>query len=193
MSEAELRKVDRVIFTACGTSWHAGLIGEYLMEQFVKLPCEVEYAAEFRYRHPIVTENTLVIAISQSGETADTMGAVWEAKSRGAKVLAICNVEGSTIARESNGVLYTFAGPEIGVASTKAFTSQLAVIYLFTLYLASLKGQLNKTEVERMLNDISELPQKIELILDQEDKIEKVSEKLYKTNNALYLLRAHSS
>jgi glutamine---fructose-6-phosphate transaminase (isomerizing) len=189
MSDEDLKKVDRVIFTACGTSWHAGLIGEYLMEQFVKLPCEVEYAAEFRYRHPIVNENTLIIAISQSGETADTMGAVWEAKSRGAKVLGICNVEGSTIARESDGVLYTFAGPEIGVASTKAFTSQLVVIYLFTLYMAALKGQLNRSEMEKMLNDLSEIPQKIELILDQEEKIEKVSEKLYKNNNALYLGR----
>lgn len=184
-----LKKVNRVVFTACGTSWHAGLIGEYLIEQFVKLPCEVEYAAEFRYRHPIVDENTLVIAISQSGETADTMGAVWEAKSRGAKVLSICNVEGSTIARESDGVLYTFAGPEIGVASTKAFTSQLVVIYLFTLYFAAIKGELNKNEIEKMLNDLAEIPQKIELILDQEEKIQKVSEKLAKSNNALYLGR----
>ncbi len=189
LTDAALKKVDRVIFTACGTSWHAGLIGEYLIEQFVKVPCEVEYAAEFRYRHPIVDENTLIIAISQSGETADTMGAVWEAKSRGAKVLSICNVEGSSIARESDGVLYTFAGPEIGVASTKAFTSQLVVIYLFTIYLAALKGQLNRSDAEKMLNDLSEIPQKIELILDQEDKIERLSEKLYKNNNAMYLGR----
>jgi len=189
LSDAALKKVNRIIFTACGTSWHAGLIGEYLMEQFVKIPCEVEYAAEFRYRHPIVDENTLVIAISQSGETADTMGAVWEAKSRGAKVLGICNVEGSTIAREADGVIYTFAGPEIGVASTKAFTSQLVVIYLFTIYLASLKGQLSRAESEKMLNDLAEIPQKIELILDQEEKIERVSEKLYKNTNAMYLGR----
>jgi glutamine---fructose-6-phosphate transaminase (isomerizing) len=189
ITEEMLKKVNRVVFTACGTSWHAGLIGEYLIEQFVKIPCEVEYAAEFRYRHPIVDENTLVIAISQSGETADTMGAVWEAKSRGAKVLSICNVEGSTIARESDGVLYTFAGPEIGVASTKAFTSQLVVIYLFTLYFAAIKEKLNKSEIEKMLNDLAEIPQKIELILDQEEKIAKVSERLAKSNNALYLGR----
>ncbi len=189
LDESIFRDINRVVFTACGTSWHAGLIGEYLIEQFVKIPCEVEYAAEFRYRHPIVDERTLVIAISQSGETADTIGAIWEAKSRGAKVLGICNVEGSTIARESDGVLYTYAGPEIGVASTKAFTTQLAMIYLFSIYLANIRGEISHADVEKMIRDLSEIPQKVELLLSQEEKIEQLSEKLYKTTNALYLGR----
>ena len=185
----ELGKINRVVFTACGTSWHAALIGEYLIEQFVKIPCEVEYAAEFRYRHPVVDENTLVIAISQSGETADTMGAVWEAKSRGAKVLSICNVVGSSIARESDGVLYTYAGPEIGVASTKAFTTQIVIIYLFSIMLGVIKGSVSQNESEKMVKELYELPQKVELILAQESKVEALSEKLYKSTNALYLGR----
>jgi glucosamine--fructose-6-phosphate aminotransferase (isomerizing) len=189
MDEKELRKFNRVVFTACGTSWHAGLIGEYMIEQFVKIPCEVEYAAEFRYRHPVVDENTLVIAISQSGETADTMGAVWEAKSRGAKVISICNVEGSSIARESDGVMYTYAGPEIGVASTKAFTTQIVVIYLFSLMLGVIKGSIPQTEAEKMIKDLYELPLKVEIILAGENKIEALSEKIYKNTNALYLGR----
>jgi glucosamine--fructose-6-phosphate aminotransferase (isomerizing) len=189
IDKKELAKINRIVFTACGTSWHAGLIGEYLIEQFVKIPCEVEYAAEFRYRHPVVDENTLVIAISQSGETADTMGAVWEAKSRGAKVLAICNVVGSSIARESDGVLYTYAGPEIGVASTKAFTTQIVIIYLFSIMLGVIKGTVSQNEAEKMVKELYELPQKVELILAQESKVELLSEKLYKSNNALYLGR----
>jgi glucosamine--fructose-6-phosphate aminotransferase (isomerizing) len=185
----ELSKINRVVFTACGTSWHAALIGEYMIEQFVKIPCEVEYAAEFRYRHPVVDENTLVIAISQSGETADTMGAVWEAKSRGAKVLSICNVAGSSIARESDGVLYTYAGPEIGVASTKAFTTQIVMIYLFSIMLGVIKENISQSESEKMVKDLYELPQKVELILANESKVEALSEKLYKSTNALYLGR----
>ncbi len=149
----------------------------------------MEYAAEFRYRHPVVDEKTLVIAISQSGETADTMGAVWEAKSRGAKVISICNVEGSSIARESDGVMYTYAGPEIGVASTKAFTTQIVVLYLFSLMLGVIKGSISQAEAEKMINDLYELPLKVEMILSAEDKVEKLSEKLYKNTNALYLGR----
>lgn len=189
IDKSELAKINRVVFTACGTSWHAGLIGEYLMEQYAKLPCEVEYAAEFRYRHPIVDENTLVIAISQSGETADTIGAIWEAKSRGAKVVSICNVVGSTIARESDGVLYTYAGPEIGVASTKAFTTQIAIIYLFSIMMGMIKGQISKSEEEKMLSDLAEIPQKLELTLSLEKDIEDLSEKMYNCTNALYLGR----
>jgi glucosamine--fructose-6-phosphate aminotransferase (isomerizing) len=189
IDKKELAKINRVVFTACGTSWHAGLIGEYMIEQFVKIPCEVEYAAEFRYRHPVVDSNTLVIAISQSGETADTMGAVWEAKSRGAKVISICNVLGSSIARESDGVLYTYAGPEIGVASTKAFTTQIVVIYLFSIMLGVLKNSITPSEAEKMIKDIFELPQKVELILMNESKVEALAEKLYKSTNALYLGR----
>lgn len=188
-SEEEARKINRVVFTACGTSWHAGLVGEYLIEQFVKIPSEVEYAAEFRYRHPIVDENTLVIAISQSGETADTLGALWEAKAQGAKVISICNVVGSSIARESHGIIYTYAGPEIGVASTKAFTTQLTVIYLFALLLAKMRGSMPAQEIQKMILDLLEIPDKIERILLKEKDIEAISEKYYKATNALFLGR----
>ncbi len=188
-TEEEAKKINRIVFTACGTSWHAGLVGEYLVEQFVKIPSEVEYAAEFRYRHPIVDENTLVIAISQSGETADTLGAIWEAKAQGAKVISICNVVGSSIARESHGVMYTYAGPEIGVASTKAFSTQLTMIYLFALYLAKKRGAMPLNEVQKMISDLIEIPDKIERILLQEKTIEKVASKFYKASNALFLGR----
>jgi len=142
MSPAELRAITRVVITACGTSWHAGMIGEYLIEELARIPVEVEYASEFRYRNPILEPGTVVIAVSQSGETADTLAAMREAKRRGARVLGVCNVVGSTIARESGGGVYIHAGPEIGVASTKAFTSQVAALALLTLYLGRL-GELS--------------------------------------------------
>ena len=138
-NEDELKNIDRIIIVACGTSWHSALLGEFMLEELAKIPVEVEYASEFRYRNPIINENTLVIAISQSGETADTIAAIREAKKRDAKVISIVNAKGSSIARESDSVLYTYAGPEIGVASTKAFTSQLVVLYLFTLFMANLR------------------------------------------------------
>jgi len=188
-TEEEARQINRVVFTACGTSWHAGLIGEYLIEQFVKIPAEVEYAAEFRYRHPIVDENTLVIAITQSGETADTLGAVWEAKAQGAKVISICNVVGSSIARESHGVIYTQAGPEIGVASTKAFTTQLTIIYLFALWLAKKRGTISLSEAKKMIADLIEIPDKIERLLLKEKEIEAIAERFHSSNNALFLGR----
>lgn len=188
-TEEEARKINRIVFTACGTSWHAGLVGEYLIEQFVKIPSEVEYAAEFRYRHPIVDENTLVIAISQSGETADTLGAVWEAKAQGAKVISICNVVGSSIARESHGVIYTQAGPEIGVASTKAFTTQLTVIYLFALYLAKKRGSMPLHDVQKMIADLIEIPDKLERVLLREPEIEAIAQKYCSATNALFLGR----
>ncbi|MBI5700290.1 glutamine--fructose-6-phosphate transaminase (isomerizing) [Candidatus Saganbacteria bacterium] len=188
-TEEEAKKVNRIVFTACGTSWHAGLIGEYLVEQLLRIPSEVEYAAEFRYRHPIVDENTLVIAISQSGETADTLGAIWEAKAQGAKVISICNVVGSSVARESHGVIYTYAGPEIGVASTKAFTTQLTVIYLFALFLAKKRGSIPLSEVQKMISDLMEVPDKLERVLLREKDIEKIAGKYYKANNALFLGR----
>jgi glucosamine--fructose-6-phosphate aminotransferase (isomerizing) len=189
LSDDEIQKVSRVVFTACGTSWHAALVGEYLFEQFARIPSEVEYAAEFRYRHPIIDENTLVIAITQSGETADTLGAVWEAKAQNAKVISICNVMGSSIARESHGVVYTNAGPEIGVASTKAFTTQLTVIYLLAILFGKRKGTIGENEAIKFINDLIEIPQKLEQTLFQEDEIEKIAEKFHKANNALYLGR----
>ena len=189
LTDEEIKRINRVVFTACGTSWHAGLVGEYLFEQFAKIPAEVEYAAEFRYRHPIIDENTLVVAITQSGETADTLGAVWEAKAQNAKVIAICNVVGSSIARESHGVVYTNAGPEIGVASTKAFTTQLTVIYLLAILFGKRRGVIGESEAVKYISDLIELPQKLELVLQKEKEVEKIAERLYTANNALYLGR----
>ena len=189
LTEEEIFNIDRIVFTACGTSWHAGLVGEYLMEEFVKVPSEVEYAAELRYRHPVMNDKTLVIAISQSGETADTLGAVWEAKSRNAKVISICNVVGSSIARESHGVIYTHAGPEIGVASTKAFTTQLAVIYLLTIYLGKIRNTISDAEAKKMVEDLLEVPNKIEEILEREDQVKDIASRYFKSTNALYLGR----
>lgn len=189
LTDEEMRKINRVVFTACGTSWHAGLIGEYLFEQLAKLPAEVEYAAEFRYRSPIIDDKTLVIAITQSGETADTLAAVWEAKARNAKVISICNVIGSSIARDSHGVVYTNAGPEIGVASTKAFTTQLTVIYLLAILFGKRRGTITPREATRLINELTEIPEKIERVLLTEKAVERIAEKLYKANNALYLGR----
>ncbi len=189
LTDEEIKKVNRVVFTACGTSWHAGLIGEYLFERLAKLPAEVEYAAEFRYRDPIIDENTLVIAITQSGETADTLAAVWEAKSRNAKTIAICNVVGSTIAREAHGVVYTNAGPEIGVASTQAFTTQLTVIFLLATLFGKRRGIIGKTESTELIRRLIEVPQLMEQLLLSEAKIEAIAEKLSGATNALYLGR----
>ncbi|MFA4857809.1 MAG: glutamine--fructose-6-phosphate transaminase (isomerizing) [Candidatus Margulisiibacteriota bacterium] len=185
----EIKQFDRVIFTACGTSWHAALVGEYLMESIAKISTEVEYAAEFRYREPIVDEKTLVVAVSQSGETADTLGAIWEAKARGAKVISICNVVGSSIARESHGVIYTEAGPEIGVASTKAFTTQLAVIYLLTILFGRVRKTVAQPEAMEMIRHLMEIPDKMERILAKEEEIEKMSARYFRSTNALYLGR----
>ncbi|OGC12030.1 glutamine--fructose-6-phosphate aminotransferase [candidate division WOR-1 bacterium RIFOXYA12_FULL_52_29] len=189
MTKEEMRTINRVVFTACGTSWHAGLIGEYLFEQFARLPTEVEYAAEFRYRHPIIDKNTLVIAITQSGETADTLGAVWEARAQGAKTIAICNVVGSTIARESDGVIYTNAGPEIGVASTKAFTTQLTVIYLLALLFGKVREIISESEATKLIQDLIEIPDKLEKVLLGEEGIAKIAGKFYQATNSLYLGR----
>ncbi len=145
LSAEELAQIERIIFIACGTSWHAGLVGEYLIEEYARIPVEVEYASEFRYRKPILKKGDLVIVISQSGETADTLAAMREAKTRGVKVLGITNVVGSTIARESDGGVYIHAGPEIGVASTKAFTSQITVLVLLALLLARRKDMTAET------------------------------------------------
>jgi len=189
LTDEEIFEIDRVIFTACGTSWHACLLGEHLVEQFVKIPSEVDYAAELRYRNPIMDQRTLVVAISQSGETADTLGAIWEAKARNAKVISICNVAGSSIARESHGVIYTHAGPEIGVASTKAFTTQVTVIYLLSLYLARMRNTMSEADVKKRIEDLVELPHKLEEILEKQEEIVGISSRYFKTANALYLGR----
>ncbi|HLQ67348.1 MAG TPA: glutamine--fructose-6-phosphate transaminase (isomerizing) [Candidatus Limnocylindrales bacterium] len=188
MSEKELRGINRVVITACGTSWHSGLIGEYLIEELARLPVEVEYASEFRYRNPILTPGTVVLAISQSGETADTLAAMREARRKGIKVLGVCNVVGSTIARESDGGVYIHAGPEIGVASTKAFTSQVAALALLTLYLGRL-GELSPELGGELTRELSTIPDKMERILANAEAIRGIARAYAHHNNFLYLGR----
>ncbi|HET9951031.1 MAG TPA: glutamine--fructose-6-phosphate transaminase (isomerizing) [Candidatus Eisenbacteria bacterium] len=188
MSVPELRAIDRVIITACGTSWHSALIGEYLIEELARIPVEVEYASEFRYRNPILEPGTVVIAVSQSGETADTLAAMREAKRKGARVLGVCNVVGSTIARESDGGVYIHAGPEIGVASTKAFTSQVAALMLLTLYLGRL-GELSPELGAAVTRELEEIPGKVERILAGHETIRQIARAMAHHNNYLYLGR----
>src|SRR3989344_3210544 len=188
-SEEELKNISRIIIVACGTSWHSALAGEFMLEELAKIPVEVEYASEFRYRHPIINDNTLIIAISQSGETADTLAAIREAKRNNAKVLSIVNVKGSSIDRESDSVLYTYAGPEIGVASTKAFTTQLVVLYLFTLFMANLKKSLDDKKISELLGKLRKLPLQMESLLSEENKIKKIAEIYKDKTNSLFLGR----
>jgi glucosamine--fructose-6-phosphate aminotransferase (isomerizing) len=186
-----LKQAKRIVICACGTSWHAGLIGEYLIEEFARIPVEVDYASEFRYRNPIVTSDDVVIVISQSGETADTLAALRLAKEKGAMVLGICNVVGSTIARETLCGMYTHAGPEVGVASTKAFTAQ--VIVLFMLAMALSKGRtISHDEIRLNLRELVEVPEKVAQILEQNDAIMAIAEKLKDARNALYLGRGYN-
>jgi glutamine---fructose-6-phosphate transaminase (isomerizing) len=184
----ELRRIDRVIITACGTSWHAAMIGEYMIEEIARIPVEVEYASEFRYRSPIIKDGTLLFVISQSGETADTLAALREAKKKGATVLGICNVVGSSIARETDGGVYTHAGPEIGVASTKAFTSQIMVLALITLLLGRMRNLSAQNGID-LANAIKKIPDQVERILAGEAEIKRIAEEYSKTNNFLYLGR----
>ncbi|HZI19121.1 MAG TPA: glutamine--fructose-6-phosphate transaminase (isomerizing) [Pyrinomonadaceae bacterium] len=185
----EFKQFDRVMVAACGTSWHAGLAGKYMIEQLARLPVEVDYASEFRYRDPVVDERTLLVVISQSGETADTIAALREAKERGAKVLAVCNVQGSMITRESDGTILTHAGPEIGVASTKAFTSQMVALYLFALHLGQLRGVLSGEEARRHAQELAELPVKIEHLLSDSDELEELAREFHRATDFLYLGR----
>lgn len=182
-------EIKRLIIVACGTSWHAGLIGEFMLEELAKIPTEVEYASEFRYRDPIIPDGTAVIAISQSGETADTIAALREAKKKGAKVIAVVNVEGSTIARESDSVLFTHAGPEIGVASTKAFTSQLTMLYLLTVYLAEHRGILPQDQIRNRIRDLRKIPHQVQEIVENQESIKELAELFFRHTNALYLGR----
>lgn len=182
----------RIVFIACGTSWHAGLVGEYLFEDLARIPVEVEYASEFRYRNPIVYEDDVIIAISQSGETADTLAAIELAKSKGATIIGICNVVGSSIARATHAGSYTHAGPEIGVASTKAFTAQVTVLTLMALRIGYLKGTISSSRFHQLLNELEAVPEKIEKVLKTNDKIKTIS-KIYKdSSNALYLGRGYT-
>lgn len=180
---------DRIIIVACGTSWHAGLVGEYLFEDMARIPVEVEYASEFRYRNPIITSKDVVIAISQSGETADTLAAIKLAKSKGAFVFGVCNVVGSSIARETDAGAYTHAGPEIGVASTKAFTTQITVLSLIALKLAKEKGTLSKTTVNNYLQTLQYIPTQIEKLLKIDPLVQHIAEVYMNAGNCLYLGR----
>ena len=190
--EQKMMKANRIIMIACGTSWHAGLVGEYLFEDLARINVEVEYASEFRYRNPIIDENDIVIAISQSGETADTLAALELAKSKGATILGICNVVGSSISRITDAGSYTHAGPEIGVASTKAFTAQVTVLTLMALSLAKKKGTISDSKFRTLLSELEAIPQKVQEILDSNDKIKLIAAKYKDASNALYLGRGSS-
>jgi len=191
LSGDELRRFDRIVLTACGTSWHAAMIGEYMLEEHVRCPVEVEYASEFRYRNPVLDSRTLVIVISQSGETADTLAALREAQRRGARVLGVCNVVGSSIARESDGGVYIHAGPEIGVASTKAFTGQVTVLALLTLYLGRMRG-LPEEPARETIAALRAIPEQMEMILAKSAEIERIAEHYAGHHNFLYLGRGYN-
>jgi glucosamine--fructose-6-phosphate aminotransferase (isomerizing) len=191
LTRDQLQEIDRVVITACGTSWHSGLIGEMMMEELARIPTETEYASEFRYRNPIVTPRTLCVVISQSGETADTLAAMREAKQRGAKTLGLVNVVGSTIAREDDGGIYLHAGPEIGVASTKAFTSQVIALALLTLKLAR-RRSLSVVKGREIAQAMLALPDQIQSILDRAHEIEAIAERFKDSTNVLYLGRGYN-
>jgi glucosamine--fructose-6-phosphate aminotransferase (isomerizing) len=189
ITEADFKRITSIKIAACGTSWHAGIAGKYMIEQLSRVPVDVDYASEFRYRDPVMDENTLLLVISQSGETADTIAALREAKELGSKVLAICNVQGSMIMREADGTIMTHAGPEIGVASTKAFTSQMVALYLLGLYLGELRGALSPTEAMHHTQQLAELPVKLEHLLNESDSIEELSKEFFRSTDFLYLGR----
>lgn len=187
--EKAFQNTKRIIFVACGTSWHSALIGEYLIEELARIPVEVEYASEFRYRNPIINEGDIVIAISQSGETADTKAALELAKSKGALTYGICNVVGSAISRMTDSGSYTHAGPEIGVASTKAFTTQLSILSLMALQLADIKGTISKSKLSEYINELNAIPGKIDQLLKQNDTIKEIATMFVDAKNFLYLGR----
>ncbi|KEQ30689.1 glutamine--fructose-6-phosphate transaminase (isomerizing) [Pedobacter antarcticus] len=185
----KLKNIDRIIIVACGTSWHAGLVGEYLIEEYARIPVEVEYASEFRYRNPIITEKDVVIAISQSGETADTMAAIEMAKEKGATIFGVCNVVGSSIPRLTHAGVYTHAGPEIGVASTKAFTAQVTVLTLMAFYMAQQKGTLTQAKLVELLTELDCIPDKVAKALESNALIEEIAAKFKDSRNCLFLGR----
>jgi glucosamine--fructose-6-phosphate aminotransferase (isomerizing) len=185
----KLKEVDRIIIVACGTSWHAGLVGEYLIEEYARIPVEVEYASEFRYRNPIITDKDVVIAISQSGETADTMAAIEMARERGATIFGICNVVGASIPRFTDAGAYTHAGPEIGVASTKAFTAQVTVLTQIAFHLAQQRGTMSNAKLVEMLNELDNIPDKVQIALESNELIKKISERFKDSRNCLFLGR----
>lgn len=190
--EKKMINAKRIIIVACGTSWHAGLVGEYLFEDLARIPVEVEYASEFRYRNPIITEDDVVIAISQSGETADTLAAIELAKSKGATIIGICNVVGSSIARATHAGTFTHAGPEIGVASTKAFTAQVTILILMALRFAEQKGTIEKSRYNQLLIELEGIPDKVKETLEVDDQIKELARVFTYTRNFLYLGRGYN-
>ncbi len=189
ITEKQLKNINKIFIVACGTSYHAGLIGKYMIEELVRIPVEVDIASEFRYRKPIINKGDLMIVITQSGETADTLAAQREAKKLGATVLSICNVVGSTSSREADGVFYTHSGPEIGVASTKAFTTQIVGIYLFAIALGIIKQRITKQKAQDMLREILLLPGKVEEALQSDEQIKNIAREFFKATDFLYLGR----
>jgi glucosamine--fructose-6-phosphate aminotransferase (isomerizing) len=187
-----LTNAPRYIIIACGTSWHAGLVAEYIIEELCRIPVEVEYSSEFRYRNPIINKGDVIIAISQSGETADTLVAIEKAKQQGAFIFGIVNVVGSSISRASHAGAYTHAGPEIGVASTKAFTAQLTVLMMIALKIAKEKGTLEDTKYAELLFDLENIPERVEAILRNAGLLKQIAEKYKNANNALYLGRGYN-
>ena len=193
MTKEDIDGFNKVYIVACGTAYHAGLVGKLVIEKMAKLPVEVDVASEFRYRDPFVDEHTLFIAISQSGETLDTLAALREAKRKGARVLSVVNVVGSSVARESDDVFYTWAGPEIAVASTKAYTTQLICMYLIGLYMGSTRGTVEKEFYDRILGELKQLPEKVEKILDQENRIASIARKYYRREQVFFIGRGLDS
>jgi glutamine---fructose-6-phosphate transaminase (isomerizing) len=189
ISEEQFQKFQSVKIVACGTSWHSALAGKFMIERLAHIPVDVDYGSEFRYRDPIIGDNTLVIGISQSGETADTLAALREAKQKGATILGICNVVGSMLTRESNGTIYTHAGPEIGVASTKAFTGQLTALLLTALFLAQVRGRLTPAKARELMQDLTRVPHKIETILQHDAEVDELSRQFFRHTDFLFLGR----
>jgi len=192
MKDEEIRNISRIIFIACGTSLHAGMLGKYLMEEIARIPTEVEYASEFKYKFPVLDKNTLVIAISQSGETADTIASLREARERGANTLGIVNVVGSTIAREAKKGVYVYAGPEIGVASTKAFTAQITALYLLSLYFGRIRNTISGFALREIVEEFARIPEKVQKILNSANVIKDVADEFYNYGDFLYLGRGYN-
>ncbi len=189
LADADIRRIQRVVILACGTSWHSALVGKFMLEHLARMPVDVDYGSEYRYRDPIVDQDTLAIVITQSGETADTLAALREARRKGARSLSICNVVGSMVTRETDGTVYTHAGPEIGVASTKAFTSQLVAMHMLAIYLGQARGVLSKEQVQPHLEALTQLPRLIEQALQCEPAIDELAKRFYQRSDFLYLGR----
>ena len=189
INEETIKDINKIFIVACGTAYHAGMVGKYLIEHLAGIPVEVDIASEFRYRNPLIDEKTLVVIISQSGETADTLAALREAKKRGGKVLAVVNVVGSSIAREADDIIYTWAGPEIAVASTKAYTTQLSVMYLIAIYFANLNNKISAEESKNLLKELLDIPEKLKKVMAKSDEIKKLGMKHHKEKDIFFLGR----